>query len=73
MPQQANHWHLKHLWRLLAALVVVVFASLPVTAEDTTRSPDYMVTKIQLSPVPDRQPITFDVRLATTPFYCFEH
>ena len=43
------------------------FASLPVTAENAMRSPDYAASKIQLLPAPDLQPITFDVRLATTP------
>ena len=67
MPQQANHWHLKHLSRLLPAAMVMLLASLPVAAENAMRSPDYAATKIQLLPAPDRQPISFDVRLATTP------
>ena len=67
MPQQANHWHLKHLWRLLAAVMVMLLASLPVAAENAMWSPDYAATKIQLLSGPDRQPITFDVRLAATP------
>ena len=65
MPQQASHWKLEHLWRLLAA-VAVLLASLPVAADNTMRSLDYAATTIQLLPAPDRQPITFDVRLATT-------
>ena len=67
MPQQASHWKLNHLWRLLAAVMVMLLASLPVAAENAMRSPDYAATKIQLLPAPDRQPISFDVRLATTP------
>ena len=67
MLQQANHWQLNHIWQLLAAVVLMLGTSLPVAAENTMPSPDYAVTKIQLLPVPDRQPITFDVRLATTP------
>ena len=55
------------MWRLLAAVVVMLLASLPVAAENAMRSPDYAATKIQLLPAPDRQPISFDVRLATTP------
>ena len=67
MPQQASHWKLNHLWRLLAAVMVMLLASLPVAAENAMRSPDYAATKIQLLPAPDRQPISFDVRLAATP------
>ena len=68
MLQQANHWKLNHTWQLLVAAVVVMLGtSLPVAAENAMRSPDYATTKIQLLPAPDRQPITFDVRLATTP------
>jgi len=66
MPQQANQRRLNHMWRLLAA-VVMLLATLPVAAENAMRSPDYAVTKIQLLPAPDHQPISFDVRLATTP------
>jgi len=65
MLQQANHRRLNHMFRLLA--VVVMLASLPVAAETAMRSPDYAVTKIHLLPALDRQPISFDVRLATTP------
>jgi uncharacterized membrane protein (UPF0127 family) len=53
------------LWRLLA-VVVMLGTSLPVAAEKAMRSPDYAATKIQLLPAPNRQPITFDVELATT-------
>jgi len=67
MLQQANHWQLNHIWRLLAAMVVMLGTSLPVAAENAMRSPDYAAIKIQLLPAPDRQPITFDVTLATTP------
>jgi len=55
------------MWRLLAAVMVMLLASLPVAAENAMRSPDFAATKIQLLPAPDRQPISFDVRLATTP------
>ena len=55
------------MWRLLAAAVMLLLISLPVAAENAMRSPDFVATKIQLSPGPDRQPISFDVRLATTP------
>ena len=55
------------MWRLLAAVLIMLLASTPVAAENAMRSPDYAATKIQLLPVPDRQPITFDVRLAKTP------
>ena len=67
MLRQANHWQVKHIWRLLVAVVVMLVTSSPVAAENAMRSPDYAATKIQLLPAPDRQPITFDVRLATTP------
>ena len=67
MLQQANHWQLNHIWRLLVAVVMMLGASLPVAAENAMRSPDYAATKIQLLPAPDRQPIPFDVRLAKTP------
>ena len=67
MPQQANQQRLNFIWRLLAAAAMMLLASLPVVAENAMRSPDYAETKIQLLPAPDRQPITFDVRLATTP------
>ncbi len=67
MLQQSNHWQLNNVWRLLAALVTVLVASMPVAAENIMRSPDYAATKIQLLPAPDRRPITFDVKLATTP------
>ena len=67
MPQQANQQRLNFIWRLLAAAAMMLLASLPVVAENATRSPDYATTKIRLLPGPDRQPITFDVRLATTP------
>ena len=67
MPQQANQQRLNHIWRLLAAVAMMLLASLPVAAENTSRSPDYAATKIQLLPAPDRHSITFDVRLATTP------
>ena len=67
MLQQANHWQLNHIWRLLAVVVVMLGTSLPVAAENAIRSPDYAATKIQLLPAPGRQPIIFDVRLATTP------
>ena len=40
--------------------------SLPVAAENAMRSPDYATSKIQLLPAPGLQPVTFDVRLATT-------
>ena len=66
MPQQANQQRLNHIWRLLAAVAMMLLVSLPVAAENATRSPVYAATKIQLLPAPDRQPITFDVRLATT-------
>ena len=66
MPQQVNQRRLNYIW-LLAAVVVVMFASLPVAAQNAMRSPDFAATKIQLLPTPDRQPISFDVRLATTP------
>ena len=67
MPQQANQQRLNHMWRLLAAVAMMLLASLPVSAGNAMRSPDYAATKIQLLPGPDRQPITFDVRLAATP------
>ena len=67
MLRQANHWQSKYIWRLLVAAVVMLVTSLPVAAENAMRSPDYAATKIQLLPAPDRQSITFDVRLATTP------
>ena len=67
MPQQANQQRANHIWRLLAAVAVMLLASLPVAAENASRSPDYAATKIQLLPAPDRQSITFDVRLAKTP------
>ncbi|MGB2098769.1 MAG: DUF192 domain-containing protein, partial [Candidatus Puniceispirillaceae bacterium] len=67
MPQQANQQRLNHMWRLLASVVVMLLVSLPVAAENAMRLPDYAATKIQLLPAPDRQPISFDVRLATTP------
>ena len=67
MPQQASQRRLSHMWRLLAAVMVMLLASLPVAAENASRSPDYAATKIQLLPAPDRHSITFDVRLATTP------
>ena len=67
MPQQANHWKLNHLWRLLAAVMVMLLTSLPIAAKNAMRSPDYAATEIHLLPAPDRQPINFDVRLATTP------
>ena len=67
MPQQANQQRLNYIWRLLAALVLMLLASLPVAADNAMRSPDYAATTIQLLPAPDRQPISFDVRLATTP------
>ena len=67
MPQQANQQRLNHIWRLLAAVAIMLLASLPVAAENASRSPDYAVTKIQLLPAPDRHSVTFDVRLATTP------
>ena len=66
MLEQANNWQLNHIWLLLAA-AVMLGTSLPVAAENVMRLPDYAATKIQLLPTPDRQPITFDVRLATTP------
>ena len=46
---------------------MLFFASMPVTAENATPSLDYATTKIQLLPAPGRQPINFDVWLATTP------
>ena len=67
MLRQANHWQSKYIWRLLVAVVVMLVTSLPVAADNAMRSPDYAATKIQLLPAPDRQPISFDVRLATTP------
>jgi len=67
MPKRANQQRLNHIWRLLAAVAMMLLAPLPVVAENAMRSPDYAATKIQLLPVPNRQPITFDVRLATTP------
>ena len=67
MLQQANHWQLNLTWRLLAAVVMIFGTSQPVGAENIKRSPDYAATKIQLLPAPDRQPITFVVKLATTP------
>ena len=67
MPQQANQQRANHIWRLLAAVAMMLLASLPVSAENASRSPNYAATKIQLLPAPDRHSITFDVRLATTP------
>ena len=67
MLQQVNQWQLNLTWRLLAALVMILGTSQPVAAENIMRSPDYAATKIQLLPAPDRQPITFVVKLATTP------
>ena len=67
MPQQVSHQQFQRIWRLLAAVVMVVATSLPVAAENAMRSPDFAATRIQLLPAPDRQPISFDVRLATTP------
>jgi len=67
MPQRANQQRSNFIWRLLAAVAMMLLASLPVVAENAARSPDYAATKIRLLPAPDRQPITFDVRLATTP------
>ena len=67
MLQHANQHRLNYMWRLLAALVLMLLASLSVAADNAMRSPDYEITKIQLLPAPDRQPISFDVRLATTP------
>ncbi len=67
MPRQANQQWLNHMWRLLAVVAMMLLASLLVAAENTMRSPDYAATKIQLLPAPDRQLITFEVRLATTP------
>ena len=66
MPQKVNQRLLNHIW-LLAAVVMMLFASLPVAAQNAMRSPDFAATKIELLPTPDRQPISFDVRLATTP------
>ena len=67
MLQQANHWQLNLTWRLLAAVVMIFGTSQPVGAENIKRSPDYAATKIQLLPAPGHQPITFVVKLATTP------
>ena len=67
MPQQVNQQRLNHIWGLLAAVAMMLLASLPVAAENASRSPDYAATKIQLLPAPDRHSITFDVRLAITP------
>ena len=67
MLLQANQWQLNLTWRLLAALVMILGTSQPVAAENIMRSPEYAATKIQLLPAPDRQPITFVVKLATTP------
>ena len=67
MPQQTNQQRSNYMWRLLAALVSMLLASLPVAAENAMRSPDYAATTIQLLPASDHQPISFDVRLATTP------
>ena len=67
MPQQANQRRLNHMWRLLAAVVMMLLASLPVAAANAIRTPDYAATTIKLLPAPDRQPINFDVRLAKTP------
>ena len=66
MLLQTDHWRLNYIW-LLASVVVMLGTSLPVAAENAMRSPDYAATKIQLLPEPDRQPITFEVELATTP------
>jgi uncharacterized membrane protein (UPF0127 family) len=66
MPQQVSQQRLNYIW-LLAAVVMMLFASLPVVAQNAMRSPDFAATKIQLLPTPGRQPISFDVRLATTP------
>ncbi|MDB4147575.1 DUF192 domain-containing protein [Alphaproteobacteria bacterium] len=67
MPQQVSHQQFQRIWRLLAAVVMVVATSWPVAAENIMRSPDYAATQIQLLPAPNRQPIIFDVRLAKTP------
>jgi len=67
MPQQSNQRRLNHMWRMLATVMMMFLATLPVAAENARRSPDYETTKIQLLPAPDRQPISFDVRLATNP------
>ena len=68
MLQQVNHWRLNYVCWPLAALVTMMFlTSLPVSAENAVRSPNYAATKIQLLPAPNRQPIIFNVRLATTP------
>ena len=67
MPQQVNQQRLNYIWQLLASVAMMFLASLPVAAENATRSPNYAATKIQLLPAPDRQPITFDVKLAATP------
>jgi len=67
MLQQANQRRLNHLWRLAAAVLLLLLTSLPGTADNAMRSQDYVATKIQLLPAPGRQPISFDVRLATTP------
>ena len=66
MLQQFNHCQLNHTWKLLAALMMMLVASMSAAAENIMRSPDYAATKIQLLPTPDRQPITFDVKLAKT-------
>ena len=66
MLQQFNHCQLNHTWKLLAALVMMLVASMSAAAENIMRSPDYAATRIQLLPTPDRQPITFDVKLAKT-------
>ena len=67
MLRRAKYWQLNHIWRLLPAVVLLLGTSFPVAAENAMRSPDYATTEIQLLPAPDLQPITFDVRLATTP------
>ena len=67
MPPQANQQRLNFILWLLAAVAMMLLASCPVVAEKAARSPDYAATKARLLPAPDRQPITFDVRLATTP------
>ena len=67
MPQQAKQQWLNHMRRLLAVAAMIFLVSLPVAAENAMRSPDYAATEIQLLPAPNRQPITFVVRLATTP------
>ena len=67
MLQQDNYWRLNHMRWLLAAMVMMLVTSLPAAADNFMQSPDYATTKIQLLPAPDRQPITYDVRLAITP------